>query len=108
MEPEPSLVTLPVELQMEIIQYLGFPDIICLRMTCRRFSSLIPPLSHGELLKAEISAFGFENNLYSCSQCLRLRAEAKFSDKMVKYRKGKFGRDKGKRFCFDCGRHVQP
>lgn len=105
MDSVPSLATLPVELQQEIISYLEFPDNICLRMTCRRFGSVIPPLTHDEALKAEISAFGFKKELYSCSHCLRLRLPAQFADRMTKFRMSKFGRNKGKRVCVECGVH---
>ena len=100
-----SLVALPVEIQQEIASYLEFPDNICLRMTCRRFSSVIPPLTHDEALKAEISAFGFQRELYACSHCICLRPRRQFADRMTQFRMSKFGRNKAKRVCVECGVH---
>jgi hypothetical protein len=61
------------------------------------------PLSHIELVEAETTTFGMENDLYACRDCLRLRPSAKFGDKMMKRRKRKHGEDAHKRFCVDCG-----
>lgn len=107
MVPHPaSLLGLPTELQDYVIQYLDFPDVIFLKMTCRRFNSLIRPLNHGELLKAEHSIYSTDRRIYACRDCLRLRPASKFADNMLAAIriKGRFLYfTAARRFCVECG-----
>ncbi|KAF5860976.1 hypothetical protein ETB97_000886 [Aspergillus alliaceus] len=106
-EPPTDLVSpfmnLPTELHILIANYLIFPDIIHLKLTCAYFNHLIPPLSHRELLDAELTDFAWDHDLYACRYCLRFRPAAKFADRMLRRRRRRCGRDAVKRFCVDCG-----
>ncbi|KAL2216956.1 hypothetical protein M432DRAFT_658985 [Thermoascus aurantiacus ATCC 26904] len=68
--PRASLLGLPTEVQEHIIQYLNFPEIICLMITCTWFNNLIRPLTHRELLEAENTLRGEPgaNNRF-CVEC---------------------------------------
>lgn len=102
--PRASLLGLPTEVQEHIIQYLNFPEIICLMITCTWFNNLIRPLTHRELLEAENTLYATEKKkLYACRDCLRLRPASKFGDKMLvrKKRRGEPGANN--RFCVECG-----
>ncbi|KAF7588079.1 hypothetical protein BBP40_006178 [Aspergillus hancockii] len=101
--PSPQFMNLPPELHLLIANLLIFPDLIHLKLTCSYFSDIIPPLSHYELLQAELSDFALARDIYTCRYCLRLRPAAKFADRMLRRRRGRYGRDAEKRFCVECG-----
>jgi hypothetical protein len=103
-----SLRGLPGELQNQIISELPFPDSIYLSMTCHYFQTIIVPLSHAQLLKADWTEYAEQHNLYACFDCLRLRPRACFGDKMVKKKKSRVGKHRNKRFCLDCGVRDRP
>ncbi|KAB8074200.1 hypothetical protein BDV29DRAFT_173941 [Aspergillus leporis] len=98
-----QFMSLPPELHVLIANLLVFPDLIHLKLTCSYFSALIPSLSHQGLLQAELTDFALAHDIYTCRYCLRLRPAAKFADRMLRRRRGRYGRDAEKRFCVDCG-----
>lgn len=100
---ESTLFDLPAEIHQLIIQSLDLPCLIRLKMTCRHFNALIPPLSVEQMMEVEVSAFGRQNDLYTCRDCMRLRPRTRFADNMVKKKRARSGVDAGKRFCVDCG-----
>lgn len=103
-----SLVTLPLELQEQVVQELAFPDNIFLRMTCRHFGAIIKPLTYEQLFLAESTEFAIREDIYACRDCLRLRGASKFADNMTKNKRGRFGPENWKRFCVECGLQSGP
>lgn len=104
--PKTTLLCLPPELHLLISTYLSFPAIVHFRITCAYLYSLLPPLTHAQLLLAETTEFALSKDIYACRYCLRLRPASRFADRMRRRRRGKFGRDAEKRFCVECG--LQP
>ncbi|PYI36392.1 hypothetical protein BP00DRAFT_300247, partial [Aspergillus indologenus CBS 114.80] len=98
-----SLITLPTEIHQLITQCLDFMSLIRLKMTCRHFSALIPPLSVEQMMKVEDSAVGRQRDLYTCRDCMRLLPRIRFADNMVKKKRARSAVEAGKRFCVDCG-----
>lgn len=103
-----SMLEIPVELKCQIIENLPAVDRICLKMTCRTFNSLIPRLNLQELLELEMSPFGMEGwgvdkDRFTCRHCLRLLPRKAFADQVTKGKMGKFGFQRDKRFCVQCG-----
>lgn len=102
-KPFPQFMNLPPELHILIANFLIFPDLIHLKLTCAYFNDLIPSLSHQDLLEAELTDFAFAHDIYACRYCLRLRPAAKFADRMLRRGRGRYGRDAERRFCVECG-----
>ncbi|KAF9883380.1 hypothetical protein FE257_003547 [Aspergillus nanangensis] len=100
------ILALPPELHLLIAASLIFPDLLRLKHTCRYFNQLIPPLTHAQLIQAENTDYAITTGIYACRYCLRLRPASQFADRMMRRRRGRFGRDACKRFCVDCG--MQP
>lgn len=103
-----SLLEIPAELKHQIIENLPAVDRICLKMTCRTFNSLIPPLNLQELLELEMSPFvmegwGMDKDRFTCCHCLRLLPRKAFADQVTRGKMGKFGLQRDKRFCVQCG-----
>lgn len=98
-----SLLELPTEIHLLVIDRLFFRDKINLKLACAYFHDLIPRLSHGELLAAETSDYALKRDLYACRYCLRLLPASRFADRMLRKRRGKYGGDADRRFCVDCG-----
>lgn len=86
------------------ITHLPFLDLHTLRLTNHYFHALIPPPTHLDLVKAEMSEFHF----LTCEGCTRLRPTDKFSSKMTKKNKGPHGYKSYSRFGIDCGRRPLP
>ncbi|KAL3452227.1 hypothetical protein BJX65DRAFT_175545 [Aspergillus insuetus] len=98
-----SLLTLPPELHFLILTHLPFPSRTHLSLTCTYFHTLIPPMTHTELLAAESTEFAVSRDLYACRYCLRLRHSWEFGDRMLHKRRGRRGKAAGRRFCVECG-----
>ncbi|KAF7173590.1 hypothetical protein CNMCM6106_007638 [Aspergillus hiratsukae] len=98
-----TLLSLPPELHLLIGTYLRFPDIVFFRITCAYVYTLLPPLTHSELLIAETTDYALSKDIYACRYCLRLRPASCFADRMRRRRRSKYGRDAAKRFCVECG-----
>ncbi|GFG23854.1 hypothetical protein IFM61606_03746 [Aspergillus udagawae] len=105
-EIKTTLLRLPPELHLLIGAYLPFPDIVRFRITCAYLYSLLPPLTHAQLLLAETTDYALSKDIYACRYCLRLRPASRFADRMRRRRRGRYGRDAEKRFCVECG--LQP
>lgn len=100
----PSIILrLPFQVQMQIFNYLSWPDTACLRNTCRTLRANIPKPTHSQILQAESTVFALQKRLYSCRYCICLRPASKFSDDMLVNEKAKQGAAAHKRFCVDCG-----
>ncbi|GKZ22518.1 hypothetical protein AbraCBS73388_008678 [Aspergillus brasiliensis] len=98
------LLTLPPELHLQITTHLPLlPDIYSLQATCTYFYTLLPPPTLAALLAAETTDFAIAHDLYACRYCLRLRPGSVFADRMLRRGRGRYGRDRAKRFCVDCG-----
>jgi hypothetical protein len=102
-ESPSRLLSLPLELQEDIIGCLDVPSKLCLRLVSLYFKSLIPRSPHSDLLVAEKTAWGIRRGLYTCMDCTRLRPSHFFADAMKKGSKGRNGKEPQKRFCIDCG-----
>src|SRR5438046_2903241 len=98
----PSL-TIPPEVQQDIISHLGVPEIVLLRLTCRYFYAMIKPPTMPDLVCYETSPYCTSRNLYACKVCLRLLPSTSFGDKMIKAKKRKGGAQATERFCVSCG-----
>jgi hypothetical protein len=97
---------LPLELHLEIIDYLPFEASTYLRMTCRYFNDIIPKPMHEELLVIETSDWAIEEGLFACCHCLRLRRPFKFADKMTSGKRDRGRKAAALRFCIECGLTV--
>lgn len=98
-----EFMSLPPEIHLLISHYLSFPWDIHLKLTSSYFNSLLPRLSHEELLQAEKSRYATSRHLYACRYCLRLRPAEQFAARMLEHRRSRGGRDAQKRFCVECG-----
>ena len=98
-----NLMTLPQELQDQIVGNLEWPDTVYLKATCKHFSHLIPSLNMEQLLEAEKSVFCKHRDLYACRYCLRLRDGTEFADRMRENCRSRGDQEAAKRFCVDCG-----
>lgn len=103
-----AILTLPLELQEQVIRELAFPEIGFFKMTCRHFNTIIKPLTHEQLLRAEETAFALQEDVYACRECLRLRPASKFADKMLKKKRRRSGQKNCNRFCVECGLRSGP
>lgn len=101
--PASRLLSLPLELQKDIIESLDIPSKLCLRLTNHHLQSLIPCATHPDLLVAEQTPWARRRGLYACMDCRRLRSSRCFADAMKKGPKGLNGKEPHKRFCVDCG-----
>jgi ferredoxin len=98
-----AFTALPPELHLLIAYFLPFPFNIHLKLTCSYFHTLIPSLSHKELLITERTDYALIHDLYACRYCVRLRPASRFAERMLQRRRSKGARDARKRFCVDCG-----
>lgn len=103
-----SLLDLPTEMDLLILQHLSFFDLHSLRLTNHYFHALIPPPTHAELLDNEQSPFACKNGLSACVGWTRLRPKASFSPKMFKMENRPGQPDARNRFCIECGRRPLP
>lgn len=103
-----TICDLPTEILLIIAHHLDAFSLIWLQRSCQLFRGTIPSPSHLELMEAEITQFGFQNDLYACLDCLRLRPRAKFADNMVKRKKAKLRYNAKQRWCVDCGLNPRP
>lgn len=99
----PTICDIPTEILLIVAHHLDAFSLIWLQRSCRLFREIIPSPTHLELIEAEITPFGNQNDLYACQDCLRLRPRAKFADNMVKRKKAKWGCKATERWCVDCG-----
>jgi len=106
----PPLLRLPAELHLTIISFLPkLSDakdkhdlaILQLRQTNRYFHGLIPAPTHTDLLFLELVLY--QDSVYACKFCLRLRPWTKFASAMLKGKTGLNGFSPEKRFCAECG-----
>jgi hypothetical protein len=126
--PTPSLLALPQELLIAIEEKSDYASSLALRYTCRQlFTTLATPSDKrydiSDLLKIEkwpcydLAGMG-EGQLkqplatwdfFACSYCLKIRCASKFSNAMMKGKRGKHslwasdGDERRHRFCIDCG-----
>ncbi|PLN86701.1 hypothetical protein BDW42DRAFT_189965 [Aspergillus taichungensis] len=98
-----QFMSLPPEIHLLVFRYLSFPWSIHLKLTSSYFNSLLPGLSHQDLLQAEKSRYATFRHLYACRCCLRLRSADQFARRMLERRRSRGGRDARKRFCVECG-----
>ncbi|KAJ5894621.1 hypothetical protein N7495_006312 [Penicillium taxi] len=108
MSQNSTICDLPAEILLMIVNHLDAFSTIWLQRSCRLFHGTIPSPTHLELIKAETTYFGTQNDLYACRDCLRLRPRAKFADNMVKRKKSKWGEKVTERWCVDCGIKPRP
>jgi hypothetical protein len=98
-----SLLRLPVELHLQIIDHLELQSMIILAAVNRYFRSIIEPLSHDEFLAAEATSWAVKKKLYICKGCTRFRYIGEFPDDMKKGKRTRSGAKAHDRFCLDCG-----
>lgn len=103
-----TICDLPTEILLIIAHHLDAFSLIWLQRSCQLFRGTIPSPTHLELIDAEITPFGSQNDLYACRDCLRLRPRAKFADNMVKRKKAKLRDNATERWCVDCGLNPRP
>ena len=103
-----AICDLPTEILLKIAHHLDAFSLIWLQRSCQLFRGIIPFPNHLELIEAETTQFGIENDLYACQDCLRLRPRAKFADNMLKRKKAKWGDNATERWCVDCGITPRP
>lgn len=108
MSQSSTICDLPTEILLIIAHHLDAFSLIWLQRSCQLFRGIIPSPTHLEIIEAETTQFGTENDLYACQDCLRLRPRAKFADNMVKRKKAKWGYNATERWCVDCGINPRP
>lgn len=109
MSQSPTIRHLPTEILHIIARHLDAFSLIWLQRSCRLFREILLSPTHLELVEAETTEFGIQNDLYACADCLRLRPRAKFADNMVKRKKAKLvGSNRWDRWCVDCGINPRP
>lgn len=98
--PQPSLTTIPLELQLSFAWHLDPMSRHLLCSVNSNFRNLLPQLAHRQLLVAENSTYARNHHIQTCRVCLRLRPNDCFAaDRLTKF-------DSllcGDRFCIDCG-----
>ncbi|KAL8991633.1 MAG: hypothetical protein Q9169_007798 [Polycauliona sp. 2 TL-2023] len=98
-----NLMSLPRELQEEIVGNLELRDRVCLKVTCNYYNHIIPSLNLEQLLEAEKYVSCEQRDLFACRYCLRLRDGTEFTEKLLAKGKSRGHKDAAKRFCIDCG-----
>ncbi|KAH9907821.1 hypothetical protein F4778DRAFT_448467 [Xylariomycetidae sp. FL2044] len=101
-EPTPSLLGIPAELQLHIVEMVDFPANRHLEATCRQFRSLMQTL-RDRLFNDERSDFAMEHRLFACFDCQRIKPSSAFADTQRKGSRGKNGVMARFRFCIRCG-----
>ena len=102
--PSPSqLLSLPTELQLQILSETSYPSLFVLQRTHPVFRNLIVPAAlRSQLLAAEHSN-EIPRRRYVCYVCVRVLPRSCFSDNSRRTPKGIAGKDAHKRFCISCG-----
>ncbi|KAJ5614582.1 hypothetical protein N7528_008236 [Penicillium herquei] len=103
-----TICDLPTEILLIVAHHLDAFSLIWLQRSCQLFRGIIPSPTHLDIIEAETTQFGTENDLYACQDCLRLRPRTKFADNMVKRKKAKGGHNAKERWCVDCGINPRP
>ena len=97
----PSLVQLPRELHLAIIEHLHpFPTAMLLRLTNKYFYDLIHPLSEEKMKSLEHKAYCVAFRLSYCMDCHRLRPSENFAPKDPR-----LAYSKERTICIECGMH---
>lgn len=97
------LLRLPLELHLDIIDYLQLQEKAGLAATNRYFKSIVEPLSHASFVAAEQHDWATSRRLYACKGCTRFRRFEDFADDMKKGRLVRGGPESQARLCLDCG-----
>jgi hypothetical protein len=72
------ILNLPLEIQLEIIDHLDFPENIRLKLTCTHFYNIIEALTLDKLRETQASSFAIRRHLHGCRTCGRLRRKFRF------------------------------
>ena len=100
----PSLMHLPQELHLQIIQNLKpFPETMLLRLTNGYFYNLMSPLSDEEMKSLQHKHYCVKRNLRYCIDCNRLRPGHNF----VPYDISMTVIDDRMSICIECGMHDE-
>lgn len=135
-KPNGALSSLPVELHLSIIDYLGYTARIALAYTNRYFNEIVvrrPPVSREAKLDFVLEAENWPMFVYptkipvlllfprtdqagryaaidylACNQCLKLRPIHAFADKQIKGKRSRGYSENSRRFCIRCGiqKHI--
>lgn len=79
--PPVSLLSIPQELQLEIISYLPYLDQAVLKMTCKHFNEIVqfrPKDRETHLVEIETTNWANKKDLYFCSWCSKLHPASRF------------------------------
>ena len=133
--PSPNMTTtslpdLPAETLLDISGYLSYGSHVALRLTCRMLFAKVEDPSSGPQGKAynmadlleieqwlEYNAAKYvsfaskqamaQRDFFACSHCLKICSAGKFSNAMMKGKRGKLGTgtvfERSRRFCIPCG-----
>lgn len=97
------LLRLPVELLLNVTDYLDLQDQVRLSMGNRYLRLILRAPTHSDFLTAEASDFAISKQLYTCRGCVRFRDLLQFADDMRKGARARSGSDAQTRFCLECG-----
>lgn len=97
------LLRLPVEMLLNITDYLELQDHVRLSMANRHLWLTLGAPTHSDFLTAEASEFAILKQLYTCRGCVRFRDLPQFADDMRKGARARSGSDAQTRFCLECG-----
>ncbi|GAD94523.1 hypothetical protein PVAR5_3149 [Paecilomyces variotii No. 5] len=103
---------LPVELHLQISDFLDYPTRLILSQTNRYFRSLVKverptTVEQQGLYLCAIETWERYHGYYACSYCLQLLPEKMFSDDQITGERGKDEAQNHLRFCIDCGIHEE-
>ncbi|KAK6538540.1 hypothetical protein TWF694_010119 [Orbilia ellipsospora] len=124
METKIGILSLPTELILDISQYLNYPSIVALRLSCRHLNITIaqpakytmadlleieqwPAYHHVKYRDGGTKQPYAEVDYFACYICLKIKQAINFSNAMMRGKKGKLSDvlapDRHGRFCIPCG-----
>lgn len=105
-ERMPPLLSIPLEIKLEIVSNLDPVALEYLRLTHTSFADIISKadVQRSRLVWTETSrSYKFPHSHYACYVCLRRLPAHSFCDDSKTGTKGNGGISMNKRFCLDCG-----
>ncbi|KAE8371037.1 hypothetical protein BDV26DRAFT_276867 [Aspergillus bertholletiae] len=103
-----TLINLPAELQLQIVNHLDYPSQLILSQSNRYLRSIVEvekPTTVEQKLSYLCVAETWRRyeDYFACSRCLKLRSKDEFADKQVSGKRGKQHVENNRRFCLTCG-----
>ncbi len=101
-----GLQTLPLELQLNIAEYLDYGSLLALRRTNRHLHNLADRIKCSDLEKSTFvraaEQYPQHANNFGCYRCYRVLPASEFADRQIRRAYGKGNAKTLNRLCFDC------